>query len=114
MIIELLKLKKILNSIFLNECLLFFIKIIKTGNKKKKMKGSHIRQRIGNIKNTYIKGIFIEYLLFDKFKNIIKPTYKKTSFLAKTSSSAIGYKIKIGENIAKTVKIFLGVSFIKK
>jgi len=51
--------------------------------------------------------------LLDKCKNIINPTYKKISFLAKTSISAIGYKRNIGENIAIIVKIFFGTSFIK-
>tara|TARA_B100000780_G_C21074371_1_gene432470 strand:+ start:889 stop:1023 length:135 start_codon:yes stop_codon:yes gene_type:complete len=44
----------------------------------------------------------------------MNPTYRKTSFLAKTSSSAIGYKINIGENIAMIVRVFFGVFLIKK
>ena len=111
---ELLKLKIIFNIIFFGDSFLFLIKIINITNEKKKMIGSHIRHSIGNTKNMYIRGIFLEYLILDKIKNIINPTNINTSFRAKTSISATGYKRNIGESIAIIVKLFFGTSFINK
>ena len=96
------------------ESVLFWIKITNIAYEKKKINGSYIRHNNGNIKNIYINGIFFEYFKVDKFKNIINPTYKKISFLAKTSASAKGYKRKTGENIAIIVSVFFGTFFIKK
>ena len=111
---ELLKHNRIFKIIFFKESALFWIKIINIAYEKKKIKGSYIRHKTGNIKNIYIKGIFLEYFNVDKIKNIINPTYKKISFRAKTSDSASGYKRKTGENIAIIVSAFFGVFFIKK
>ena len=71
-----------------------------------------MRHNIGYIKKIYIKETLFEYLTLDRFKKIINHTYKKISFLAKTSISATGYNKKIGENIAIIVKVFLGTFLI--
>jgi len=110
---DVLKLKKIFIKLIFNGASLFFNKSRKIGNGKKKKKGSHTKIRKGKVKNIYTNEVFFEYLVFKRIKNIINPTNKKTSFLAKTSNSANGYKRNKGENKAVTVNIFFGTSLIK-
>jgi len=63
---------------------------MKAANGKKKIKGSHIKHNNGKTKKLYIISKFFEYLTVDKFKNVINPKNIKTSFLTRTSNSAIG------------------------